>query len=489
MVITCAACGAEHPAGARFCSACGAPLLRPCPVCAAEQPVSAAFCSACGSALGDPRRVIADTRQERRIVSALFADLAGSTALGERLDPEEVRALQGAFFDAVNGCVERFGGVTEKFAGDAILAVFGIPTVHEDDPERAVRAALAMRDELGAGPFGAAGVRIGVNTGEVVTGREAAARGELMVSGDAVNVAARLQQHAQVGQVLVGRRTHAATQRTIAYEPVTALAAKGKVEPVEAWAALHATAEPAERSSGFDSPLVGRDEELAVLTAVAARVERDSAPQLVTLLGSRGSGSRASWPSSSRGFPEVRVLQGRCLPYEGVTYAPLVEAVRGHAEAFAGDGDALAPLIGAGHSASGDPRGRPGRGPPPPRGRVARLSRDARAGDAHGARDRGSALGGGRATRPPRGACRHAARDARDPPLHVPPRASRPAAHLGRRQAERGGAHPRRARGCRVRAARGGAARRAERRRPRSTSASARRRRATRFSWPRWCGC
>ena len=157
-------------------------------------------------------------------MTVLFADLAGSTALGERLDPEDVRELQGELFDLINTEVERFGGTTEKFAGDAVLAVFGIPQAHEDDPERAVRAGLAVRDgfdsftERVQGRHGAdVGLRIGINTGEVVAGREAAARGELMVSGDAVNVAARLQQHAEPGEVLVGQRTQAATARTISY--------------------------------------------------------------------------------------------------------------------------------------------------------------------------------------------------------------------------------------------------------------------------------
>ena len=145
-------------------------------------------------------------------MTVLFADLAGSTALGERLDPEDVRELQGELFDLINTEVERYGGTTEKFAGDAVLAVFGIPQAHEDDAERAVRTALAVRDVFGSFTErvldrhdAEVGLRIGVNTGEVVSGREAAARGELMVSGDAVNVAARLQQHAQPGEVLVGR--------------------------------------------------------------------------------------------------------------------------------------------------------------------------------------------------------------------------------------------------------------------------------------------
>jgi adenylate cyclase len=193
VVLTCASCGAENPAGARFCSDCGAPLHETCPGCGAEQPATAAFCSSCGIALRPHARrasEVADERQERRVVTVLFADLAGSTALGELLDPEDVRELQGELFDLINTEVERFGGTTEKFAGDAVLAVFGIPQAHEDDPERAVRAALAVRDGFDAftervqGRHGAeVGLRIGINTGEVVASREAAARGELSMAG------------------------------------------------------------------------------------------------------------------------------------------------------------------------------------------------------------------------------------------------------------------------------------------------------------------
>src|SRR5215218_10240338 len=198
-----------------------------------------------------------DDRQERRVVTVLFADLAGSTALGERLDPEDVRELQGELFDLIDTEVQRYGGTTEKFAGDAVLAVFGIPQAHEDDPERAVRTAFAVRDAFEQftarvrDRHGAdVGLRIGVNTGEVVAGREAAARGELMVSGDAVNVAARLQQHAQPGEILVGQRTQVATARVVSYRRHEDFEAKGKRAPLAAWVALDATPQ-ADASRGF----------------------------------------------------------------------------------------------------------------------------------------------------------------------------------------------------------------------------------------------
>jgi len=342
--LVCASCGAENASSARFCSTCGAALRQACPTCGFEQPATATFCANCGVALKDDARRAAEAsedRQERRVVTVLFADLAGSTALGERLDPEDVRELQGELFELINAEVERFGGTTEKFAGDAVLAVFGIPQAHEDDPERAVRAGLAVRESFVAftervqGRHGAdVGLRIGVNTGEVVAGREAAARGELMVSGDAVNVAARLQQHADPGEVLVGQRTHAATTRSITYRERAPLEAKGKSTPVAAWVAVAAARElePAPRGvAGLSAPLVGRNEELAILSAVASRVERERAPQLVTFFGPAGVGKSRLLAELVERLP-ARLVQGRCLPYgEGITFWPLAEAAKAHA--------------------------------------------------------------------------------------------------------------------------------------------------------------
>lgn len=339
MVLRCASCGAEQPVEARFCNACGAPLYRACPGCGAEQSASAAFCSSCGFALreGAQHGAAADDRQERRVVTLLFADLAGATALGEQLDPEDVRDLQNELFELVNREVQRFGGTTEKFVGDAVLAVFGIPHVHEDDPERAVRAALGAQDRFAAfaarvnDRFGVeVGLRIGVNTGEVVAGREAAARGELMVSGDAVNVAARLQQNAAPGQVLVGERTRTATSRSVSYEAAPAVVAKGKAEPVQAWIAVEAAEEPGARGvAGLQAPLIGRDEELSILDALARRVDHERAPQLVTLYGQAGVGKSRLLAEVVLRLPDSLLLRGRCLPYgEEIAYWPLAEAAK-----------------------------------------------------------------------------------------------------------------------------------------------------------------
>ena len=285
------------------------------------------------------------------MVTILFADLAGSTSLGERLDPEDVRDLQSTLFGLINDEVERFGGLTEKFVGDAVLAVFGIPRVHEDDAERAVRAALATQARFGefaqrvqARFGGEVGLRIGVNTGEVVSGREAAARGELMVSGDAVNVAARLQQAARPGEVLVGERTRVATSRAIRYQRAEAVAAKGKAERLAtARAIAPVDTAPPRGTAAFAAPLVGRQDELAILAALARRVEREHAPQLVTLYGPAGVGKSRLLAEFLERLPEVAVLRGRCLPYgDGITYWPFVEAVKAQAGVFETDSAAAA---------------------------------------------------------------------------------------------------------------------------------------------------
>ncbi len=265
-------------------------------------------------------------------MTILFADLAGSTALGERLDPEDVRALQSDLFELVNSEVERHGGTTEKFIGDAILAVFGIPQAHEDDAERAVRAAIAIRESfdgfaerVGAEHGGEVGLRIGVNTGEVISGREAAARGELMVTGDAVNVAARLQQLAAPGEVLVGERTRQTTQRSISYSELRLVDAKGKEHPLRAWPALEAVG-PLGTVREAAAPFVGRDDEISLLRLAANRVAREQSPQLVTVFGQAGVGKSRLVSEFVNGLDDAQVLVGRCVPYgDGITYLPLAE--------------------------------------------------------------------------------------------------------------------------------------------------------------------
>src|SRR6266496_714902 len=258
-----------------------------CPACGHGNQPGAKFCSECGAALAGDRPL---AQEERKVVSVLFADLVGFTSRAEQLDPEDVRALLSPFYGRLRAELERFGGTVEKFIGDAVMALVGAPVTHEDDPERAVRAALAIRDWVRE--VGQVQVRIAVNTGEalVLLGARPG-QGEGMAAGDVVNTAARLQAAAPVNGVLVGERTFRATQSVIEYREAKPVDAKGKKERVAVWEAKQARAR-----SGVEVPyqprtaLVGRERELHVLRDALARVQVERTPQLVTLVGVPGIG-------------------------------------------------------------------------------------------------------------------------------------------------------------------------------------------------------
>ncbi|HZT84491.1 MAG TPA: adenylate/guanylate cyclase domain-containing protein [Gaiellaceae bacterium] len=273
------------------------------------------------------------TAAARKTVSVLFCDLADSTALGERLDPEPLRELMGQWYDEMRAAVEHHGGVVEKFIGDAVMAVFGLPRAHEDDALRAVRAALDMQAEVGRlnGSLAERGVpelriRIGVNTGEVVTGDDAAT----LVTGDAVNTAKRLEQAAEGGEILIGGITERLVRHAARLEPVAAVDAKGKSAPVEAWRVLGTIAGAESFARRSDIPFVGRTGELGVLRdELAASADRREC-RLVTVVGTAGVGKTRL---VSELVDEVReyatVVGGRCLPYgDGITFWPLTELVR-----------------------------------------------------------------------------------------------------------------------------------------------------------------
>ena len=251
-------------------------------------------------------------------MTVLFCDVTGSTELGEQLDPEALRALLARYFERMKAIVERHGGSVEKFIGDAVMAVFGVPVVHEDDALRAVRAAVEMRDafpELGVHG------RIGVTTGEVVTGTE-----ERLATGDAVNVAARLEQAAQPGEILIGESTLRLTRDAVDVEAVAPLALKGKAEPVppSAWSRCAAR----KALPGSRPPMVGRETELAACATPSTRRSRTARASCSRSSGRPASASRAWRPSSSRSL-DALVVRGRCLPYgEGITYWPVVEVVK-----------------------------------------------------------------------------------------------------------------------------------------------------------------
>ena len=284
----CAACGHELPDGAKFCPECGAAR--------AEAP---------------------PPREQRKTVTVLFCDVAGSTALGESTDPEALRALLARYFERMREIVERHGGSVEKFVGDAVMAVFGVPVVHEDDALRACRAAVEMRDAL---PELEIRGRIGVNTGEVVTGTE-----ERLATGDAVNVAARLEQAAEPGEVLVGAGTVALVRDAVELGEERQLELKGKSAPVPARPLLAVVGEGTRRS---DVPIVGRDREQRALADAWERVRSERACHLFTVLGAAGVGKSRLTAEFLGALEGVPVVRGRCLSYgEGITYWPVVEAV------------------------------------------------------------------------------------------------------------------------------------------------------------------
>ncbi len=281
------------------------------------------FCPECGAGAR------AAAREERKIVTVVFCDVVGSTDLGERLDPESLRHVLARYFDTVRAVVERHGGIVEKFIGDAVMAVFGIPVLHEDDALRGVRAAADMltameplNDEL-AREYGATlALRIGVNTGEVVTGTE-----ERLATGDAVNVAARLEQHAGPREVLIGGETFARVRGAVDVEPLPPLEVKGKSGRIRAWRLRDVRPVGARHLSA--SPMIGRRHEVGRLHDAFATAVAGPSCRLVTVVGEAGVGKSRLVSEFLAGVAGARVVQARCLPYgEGITYWPVAEIVR-----------------------------------------------------------------------------------------------------------------------------------------------------------------
>ena len=271
----------------------------------------------------------------RKTVTVLFADISGSTALGERLDPESLRGIMSRYFDEMRSAIEQHGGTVEKFIGDAVMAVFGVPTVHEDDALRAVRAASQMRNILAAlnaeleRDFEARlQIRIGINTGEVVAGDPSAA--ETFVTGDTVNVAARFEQTAEPGEIVFGEETHRLVRDAVHVEAVEPLELKGKSERVPAFRLVEVTPGAPAFARRLDSPLVGREEELGRLQGVLEETVAERACRMATVLGDAGLGkSRLVTELVARLGDRARVLWARCLPYgEGITFWPVAELVK-----------------------------------------------------------------------------------------------------------------------------------------------------------------
>jgi DNA-binding SARP family transcriptional activator len=290
------------------------------------------------SAAVPPLASIAAPREERKVVTVLFADLVGFTAQAEPLDPEDVRAIQDRYWAPVRAEIERHGGAVEKFVGDAVMALFGAPRAHEDDPERGVRAALAIRDW--AREQEQLEVRIAVTTGEALVrlGAQPLA-GEGVAAGDVINSAARLEAAAPVNGILVGETTYRATRHVVDYREAEAVETKGKTNPIPAWEAIAPRSELGVQAGR--TALIGRHQELSLLLNAVQRVRDDREPQLVTLVGVPGIGkSRLTFELFSALAADNAVVwrQGRCLPYgDGIAFGALGEIVKSHAQIFASD--------------------------------------------------------------------------------------------------------------------------------------------------------
>jgi class 3 adenylate cyclase len=286
---------------------------------------------------------MAEARRERKVVTVLFADLVGFTARAEELDPEDVEAILVPYQQRLRAELERYGGTVEKFIGDAVMALFGAPIAREDDPERAVRAALAIRDW--AREEDGVQVRVAVNTGDALVRVDARPEiGETMATGDVVNTTARLQSAAPVNGILVGETTYRATRSVIDFRDAEAVEAKGKAEPVPVWEAVQARARfGVDVARSARAPLVGRDREVGLLRDMLARVRDESSPQLVTIVGVPGIGKSRLVYELFRAVEEGSALtywrQGRSLPYgDGVTYWALAEMVKAQAGILETDG-------------------------------------------------------------------------------------------------------------------------------------------------------
>ncbi len=306
-----------------------------CQSCSAENRPEARFCDSCGAPLA-----VTVAREQRKVVTVLFCDVAGSTALSERLDPEAMRIVMSSYFEVARAAIERHGGTVEKFIGDAVMAVFGVPVVREDDALRAVRAAEELRDGVEID------VRIGVNTGEVVT-----ATGDTLVTGDAVNVAARLEQAAEPGEVLIGAETYSLVRDAVEVELLPPLAAKGKTDALTAYRLRAVTGDVAV-ARRQDARLVGRERERRLLEDAWARSRSESACSLFTVLGTAGVGKSRLAVEFLEGLG-ASVVSGRCLSYgEGITYWPVVEVVKQLLSEKSPPAGAIAALLGSGQAAT-----------------------------------------------------------------------------------------------------------------------------------------
>ncbi len=339
----CSTCG--RPAGPddRFCGRCGTPVTIVCPRCGRSHPPDLSFCTGCGLPLRSSG--LGRTQEERRRISVLFIDAVGSTPFAEQADPETVRAHQSTFFGTVRHVVRQYGGVVEKYVGDAAMVLFGAPVSTETDAVRCVRAGLDLQRALARDDGASDGwtFRVGIATGDALVDVAAAHDGgQAIVAGDVVNTAARLQAEAPPGGVLVCGTTHAATRTEIRYAGHAPLTLRGRSTPTEVWLAVA----PVQRQVVDESDavaMVGRDHELGLLTSALHHVIRERSPRLVTVLGQAGIGKsrlvRELYQHASQLVDvQVRWRSGRCPPFgENVAYAALADVVKAQAGVLATD--------------------------------------------------------------------------------------------------------------------------------------------------------
>jgi class 3 adenylate cyclase len=341
----CLACQTENPNSARFCIQCGRAFGASCAQCGEELPSGARFCPSCGASVVASEPAPAEML---KLVTVLFADVVSSTARAENMHPEDVRSLMAENFEAMSQEIRREGGTIEKFIGDAVMAVFGVPATHEDDAVRAVRAGERMLERLarlnaGRDKETRIQVRIGINTGEVLAA--GAPGSDLLVTGDTVNVAARLQELADPGSILVGDRTARAIRGCFHVKPVEALEVRGRSGPVGAWivAGEEEMVERAEQP-GVAARMIGRASEIALLRMLFDRVRSERLPHLVTIIGEAGVGkTRLVAEFVTALEAEGRVVGSRCPPYgEGLILWPLAKILKAEAEILDSDSPELA---------------------------------------------------------------------------------------------------------------------------------------------------
>ena len=342
--MTCPTCGNATEPGARFCANCGTTLVPACESCGADLADGARFCSVCGTPV---ESAPSDTEGiERKVVSVLFADLAGFTASSADADPEDVASRLGAFHAAVRTDVERYGGRIEKLIGDGVFAIFGAPISHEDDAERAVRASLRLQEtlaDLNESRSLDLVARVAVTTGEAMVRLGGTTADQEGIVGDVVNMASRLQQMAPEGGLLVDQRTHAATHRVAEYQPLEPVTVKGKSAPLLTWVAERMRSRfgvgvDVEETAAF----VGRDDSLRLLIDSYERVAASNTAQLVTISGEPGVGKTRLVSEFRRVMDErsdfVWWRQGHCLPYgDGISFWALGEIVKAHAGVLDGE--------------------------------------------------------------------------------------------------------------------------------------------------------